>query len=166
YACYEEALSADPSAADAVDCNAESFWKLDRCASSSTCEEGKTERCIDEHRVRLTRCPGASNAFVEVRDLCIERIVIGADPATRYVDAVQRQFGHSYAWRDCMLQMFEVNEAFVRDHAVCAVPHIERFNTCESTGEPSCQHLLTPSYACPPMPQELLDWQVLCNERH
>ncbi|MCB9623505.1 MAG: hypothetical protein H6723_09220 [Sandaracinus sp.] len=33
-----------------------------------------------------------------------------------------------------MLQMFEVNEAYVRDHAVCAVPHIERYNTCESYG--------------------------------
>ena len=82
----------------------------------------------------------------------------------RYLDAVVRQHGYSADWRTCVRPVFEEYEFYVRDPAVCAVPHIDRYNECVRTGDGDCERLLTPTFSCPSLPQELLDWQATCFE--
>lgn len=163
YGCIYDALSLDPEAEDTIDCIATSFWKLDECASSSSCEEDRVERCLDQHDVRIARCPAAPPVFSVSLDLCQRRLGVEQAPARRYVDAVATREGRASSWRDCMLESFVPNESHIVGHAVCAVPHIERYNECDRAGREGCESLLTPSYGCPSLPQPLLDWQTFCN---
>ncbi|MEZ4247627.1 MAG: hypothetical protein R3B99_05245 [Polyangiales bacterium] len=169
YVCVEEGLAVEPEAIAHIDCVAESFWKLDRCTSSDSCEEDKVERCIDQHEVRVLRCPSGFAVFGYAQQLCIDRIVIRANAVTRYVDAVQLQFGTRTRlpadWRTCVQTGFRGERgrsSRLRDRrAPC--PHIDRYNECVRTGD-DCQRLLTPTSRARAMPQELLDWQATCFE--
>lgn len=166
YDCIYGALELDPEAESTIDCIATSFWELDDCASSSRCEEGRVDRCLDQHEVRIARCPIPTPVFTDALDLCNRQLRVEQAPAQRYVSAVATRDGHSPEWRSCMLESFALNEVHVFGHAVCAVPHIDRYNECGYTSREDCASLLTPSYACPPLPQPLLDWQTLCTERY
>lgn len=180
YDCLYEGLAVDPDAEATFDCEAASLWTLDACASESSCGEDRLERCLDEHAVRLSRCPGISTMFAEVSNLCFDRLAIAREPARRLYEALGRMrypagtydvsTGISHriapAWRDCVLPYLELYEAQIRDHAVCAVPHYDAYNECvEDSNRDACAPLLEPVAACTPLDPALQTLVDTCDAR-
>jgi hypothetical protein len=168
YQCVLEALAADPGTIDHVDCLAESYWKLDECASESTCDEDRLPRCIDQHEVRIARCPQPSPIALDAQERCLDRARIAEDPVDRYLAAVTELHDRSFAWSECVRASFEPNAIHTRDHAVCVVPPIDDYNDCIESGAPSeaCQPLLAPMVSCPPLHPSLVDWLAHCDMQH
>ena len=166
YDCLYEGLNADPDAEAAFDCAASSTWKLDECASESSCEEDRLGRCLDQHQVRMARCPGVSSVFTEVNNLCITRLEVDRDPVNRLLSALMSQGIRSYAWRECALEGLEPNLIHIRPYAVCFVPYYERYRECESEGGDACERHLIPTASCPSLPPSIVDWLAFCDERH